>query len=383
MGAMGAPGARAGAELHVVGRLEGGRGFGGGGAVCRWRCALGPGWEVAAGAAEGQTQAAWAGPEAGASGGESVWSHPIDLRLRCTGRGGGGGGGGGEGGGRGGGWGGDKAGGSAPPPEGGVWAWPKLEFTVLRADALLGQLCFAACGVAAVPRSPGQHQVTCRTWRPNNAVSWGSEELQGYFLDLHPAPADPACIVARDGARGMQTVGVGEVFLDLGVLPTASLLDTMRMPARDLGLGTLAAKGGHGTSWEAATGLWGKDERSLDAAVAGRASREALGADPHGRDGDSEDESEGLKLVRGGRHRRLLQQGESQGVLPSSPSQRAGGLRPLRSLRTLETRGGSGVGDGASSVGSGASSTTREDRRRRVEELKAKRGARSLNRGNR
>ena len=64
-----------------------------------------------------------------------------------------------------------------------------------------------------------------------------------------------------------------------GVLPTASLLDTMRMPAHDLGLGTLAAKGGHGTSWEAATGLWGKDERSLDAAVAGRASREALGAD--------------------------------------------------------------------------------------------------------
>ena len=342
--------------------------------MCRWRCALGPGWEVAAGAAGGQTQAAWAGPGAGAGGGESVWSHrsPPALhrarrgRRRRRGRGRG------------------QDGRERPPPEGGVWAWPKLEFTVLRADALLGQLCFAACGVAAVPRCPGQHQVSCRTWRPNNAASWGSEELQGFFLDLHPAPADPTCIVARDGgSRGMQTVGVGEVFLDLGVLPTVSLLDAMRMPARDLGLGTLAAKGGHGTSWEAATGLWGKDGRSLEAAAAGRASREAPGPDFHGRDGDSEEESEGLKLVRGGRHRRLLQQGGSQGALPSSPSQRAGGLRPLRSLRMLETRGASGVADGASSIGSGASSTTREDRRRRVEELKAKRGARGLNRGNR
>ena len=328
--------------------------------MCRWRCALGPGWEVAAGAAEGQTQAAWAGPEAGASGGESVWSHPIDLRLRCTGRGGG-------------------AAAAMAGGVGGVWAWPKLEFTVLRADALLGQFCFSACGVAALPRAPGQHQLSCRTWRPNNAASWGSEELQGFLLGLHPAPADPACIVARDKARGMQTVGAGEVFLDLGVLQTAALLDMMSMPARDLGLGTLATKAGNGASWEAVAGIWGRDGDGLDATVS-RGAQDTLVSEFDR--GDSEEESEGLKLVRGGRHRRLLQQGSSQSTLLASPSQRSGGLRPLRSLRSLETRARSGAGDGASSVGSGTSST-REDRRRRVEELKAKRGARSLSRGNR
>ena len=77
-------------ELHIVGELCGGTGFGSGAAVaCKWALESGERWELLEGARGGQTQT-----DAGSGGSDTVvWGHPIDahfsagaLQVRWCGR---------------------------------------------------------------------------------------------------------------------------------------------------------------------------------------------------------------------------------------------------------------------------------------------------------
>jgi hypothetical protein len=64
-------------ELHLLGELCGGSGFGAGvGVACKWALEAGERWELLEGFAGGQTQV-----DVGESGDTVVWSHPIDAHF--------------------------------------------------------------------------------------------------------------------------------------------------------------------------------------------------------------------------------------------------------------------------------------------------------------
>ena len=65
-------------ELHVLGELCGGTGFGAGRSVaCKWAVEAGEKWEIIEGVRGGQTQT-----DGGAEGVDAVvWSHPIDVHF--------------------------------------------------------------------------------------------------------------------------------------------------------------------------------------------------------------------------------------------------------------------------------------------------------------
>lgn len=67
-------------ELHLIGELCGGTGFGAGNAIaCKWAFETGDRWELLEGARGGQTQT-----DAGADGNDTVvWAHPIDAHFRA------------------------------------------------------------------------------------------------------------------------------------------------------------------------------------------------------------------------------------------------------------------------------------------------------------
>jgi B9 domain-containing protein 2 len=67
-------------ELHLIGELCGGTGFGAGNAIaCKWAFETGDRWELLEGARGGQSQT-----DAGADGSDTVvWAHPIDAHFRA------------------------------------------------------------------------------------------------------------------------------------------------------------------------------------------------------------------------------------------------------------------------------------------------------------
>ncbi len=65
-------------EVHIVGELCGGSGFGDGVSVaCKWALEAGDGWELLEGARGGQTQTD--SPDAGTD--TVVWAHPLDAHF--------------------------------------------------------------------------------------------------------------------------------------------------------------------------------------------------------------------------------------------------------------------------------------------------------------
>jgi hypothetical protein len=65
-------------EVHIIGEICGGSGFGDGVSVaCKWALEAGDGWELLEGAKGGQTQTD--SPDAGTD--TVVWAHPMDAHF--------------------------------------------------------------------------------------------------------------------------------------------------------------------------------------------------------------------------------------------------------------------------------------------------------------
>ncbi len=105
-------------EVHLIGELRHGSGFGEG-VSCRYRLEGGRNWVVLEGSPEGQTQAAY-----GFDGSEAVWNHPFDLHWNTSTLGG----------------------------------WPKLILSIQQLDDL-GRVSIIGHGYSFIPSSPGEHDL--------------------------------------------------------------------------------------------------------------------------------------------------------------------------------------------------------------------------------
>ena len=181
-------------ELHLLGEICGGSGFGAGvGVACKWALEAGERWELLEGFAGGQTQV-----DAGESGDTVVWSHPLDAHFLAGALQVRGGGGAGERGaallrrGRG-----ARARATWPPAPfshacpalahhttqqqrhaPAAQGWPRLLFQAWSLDDL-GRLQVAGYGFVHVPSAPGLHELSVPLWRP---LGTPAQELEAYFL---------------------------------------------------------------------------------------------------------------------------------------------------------------------------------------------------------
>jgi B9 domain-containing protein 2 len=179
-------------EVFIVGEIEGGTGFVGGGAsgvdasgACvKWRLDTGPTWELLGGYAEGQSHVDFPGSSAGAESEapECVWCHPIDLHLSCK----------------------------------GLAEWPRLLLQVWRMDEH-GRLDLAAYAFVHVPTQPGHHSLSVSTWRPMGSLH---EEVTAYFLGGTPQLRDVNVLFAKawsDRCR-LSTSSSGTIRINLDVV---------------------------------------------------------------------------------------------------------------------------------------------------------------------
>ena len=130
-------------EVHFVGEISGGKGFGAG-VSCRWRVVYGESWELMGADASRFGQSHWDYPSDD-DGGECTWGHPIDLHLQTTNV---------------------------------EQGWPRIIFKVMKMDQW-ERIEGIAYGQTSLPTSSGTHRMRCSTWRPMGSEF---EELQGASL---------------------------------------------------------------------------------------------------------------------------------------------------------------------------------------------------------
>lgn len=68
------------AEVHIIGQILGGSGFPESSLFCKWKVAMGGGWNIIEGDQEGQTQV-----DEPTDGSMAYWCHPIDIHMSTKG----------------------------------------------------------------------------------------------------------------------------------------------------------------------------------------------------------------------------------------------------------------------------------------------------------
>lgn len=126
-------------EVHIIGEVTGGSGFGRPGVFVKWLIEFGNNWKVLVGDSEGQTHVDYPQDED-----NLVWAHPIDLQL------------------------------STDSPQG----WPRILVRVYELDAY-GACHMIATGFTHIPMSAGSFEIECPTWRPAGTVH---EDAKSFFL---------------------------------------------------------------------------------------------------------------------------------------------------------------------------------------------------------
>jgi Ciliary basal body-associated, B9 protein len=112
-------------EVHFIGELIGGTGFGSG-VSCKFRAEAGKHWSLLAGAAVGQSHTVYADSDEVA-----CWNHPIDLHYTTK----------------------------------SMQGWPRLLLQVWQLDAY-GRLALQGYGFCHLPSVPGSSEVSVACWRP-------------------------------------------------------------------------------------------------------------------------------------------------------------------------------------------------------------------------
>ena len=133
-------------ELHVVGEVVGGVGFGKG-VCCKFKVESGKTWDHLGGNLSGQTHVDY--PSDGTT---AVWAHPIDVHF------------------------------SAKTMQG----WPRILFQVWKMDDY-GRIELSGYGFTHVPVNPGAYSVEVPTWRPVGSLR---EEIAAHFLGGTPQLRD-------------------------------------------------------------------------------------------------------------------------------------------------------------------------------------------------
>lgn len=165
-------------EVHIVGEITSGAGFGSGGFACKWGVEVGGAWHHIAGDQVGQTQVDYPRSAHHAS----VWSHPIELHFATT----------------------------------SFHGWPKLVLQVWHFDAHM-YAHVVGYGFVNVPFAPGEHALTASLWRPMGSAK---DELAATLLGRTPElVTDDVVFTSANADRcRLQTVATGRVQLQVGVV---------------------------------------------------------------------------------------------------------------------------------------------------------------------
>eukprot|EP00698_Gefionella_okellyi_P000071 TRINITY_DN10051_c0_g1_i1.p1 TRINITY_DN10051_c0_g1~~TRINITY_DN10051_c0_g1_i1.p1 ORF type:complete len:192 (+),score=14.17 TRINITY_DN10051_c0_g1_i1:45-578(+) len=163
------------AELHVLGQLFGGSGFGHSDLFCKWSFVTGDGWRLLEGNSEGQTQVDT--PEDSEL---AVWAHPIDVHYAAK----------------------------------TVVGWPKLHFQVWNQD-MLGRSSFLGYGFCHIPTAPGTYRLEAPTWRP---LGTPSERLSSFFFGAAPQLINDETVYSTADRFRVRSASSGVVHVHIDVI---------------------------------------------------------------------------------------------------------------------------------------------------------------------
>uniref|UniRef100_K3X035 B9 domain-containing protein 2 n=1 Tax=Globisporangium ultimum (strain ATCC 200006 / CBS 805.95 / DAOM BR144) TaxID=431595 RepID=K3X035_GLOUD len=165
-------------EVHIVGEITSGEGFGHGGFACKWGIEYGSMWHHIAGDQLGQTQIDY--PSSSTH--PIIWSHPIDLHFAAA----------------------------------SFQGWPKLLFQVWQIDTHM-KSSVAGYGFIHLPFSPGEYHLSVALWRP---IGSAKEEMEARFLGHTPELVTDEVIFSSAWAERcrLQTIATGKVHLQVGIL---------------------------------------------------------------------------------------------------------------------------------------------------------------------
>ncbi|KAJ0399376.1 hypothetical protein ATCC90586_009168 [Pythium insidiosum] len=136
-------------EVHIIGEIVGGDGFGvADGLCCKWSIEYGNQWIHIAGDQLGQTQVDHPSPSIDDVAGAVVWAHPLDVHFATS----------------------------------SFQGWPKVLVQVWRVDAHM-KASVIGYGFAHLPFQAGKHQLTVPIWRPMGS---SKEEAEAALLGNTP-----------------------------------------------------------------------------------------------------------------------------------------------------------------------------------------------------
>lgn len=164
-------------EVHVIGEITSGEGFGSGGFACKWGVELGGSWHHIAGDQLGQTQIDYPSSDR-----RIIWSHPIDLHFATS----------------------------------SFHGWPKLLLQVWHIDAHM-KANVVGYGFVNLPFASGEHELTAALWRPMGSAK---EELAATLLGRTPELVSDDVVFSAawaDRCR-LQTVATGKVQLHVAII---------------------------------------------------------------------------------------------------------------------------------------------------------------------
>ncbi|DAZ94378.1 TPA: hypothetical protein N0F65_001112 [Lagenidium giganteum] len=183
-------------EVHLIGEILGGKGFGKGGFACKWSIEYGKAWIHIAGDQLGQSQIDYAVTHLpGDDSLDVIWCHPIDLHFATL----------------------------------SLQGWPKLLLQVWHIDAhMLANV--AGYGFVHVPFAPGEYDLDVALWRPMGS---GKQELEALFLGRTPELTSDNILfnTAWEERCRLKTVATGHVRIHLGVLGAHILTKVRASPA--------------------------------------------------------------------------------------------------------------------------------------------------------
>lgn len=158
------------AELHIIGQIIDAQDFDDRSLFLKYTINAGSCWKILEGFTEGQTHLS----TSGATGNLQSWSHPIDVHYSTR----------------------------------GLQGWPRIEFQVWGVD-WLGKCNISAYGFMSLPTRPGQHELTCSTWRP---VGDFRRRLIDYITGYRMHLVDPSDVISNGLNRHIiQSMSMGTI----------------------------------------------------------------------------------------------------------------------------------------------------------------------------
>lgn len=165
-------------EVHMLGELLGGTGFGSG-VCCKFRVESGKHWTLLAGAEIGQTHVVYADTSVELA----SWNHPIDLHFATK----------------------------------SIQGWPRMMLQVWKLDEY-GRISLQGYGFCHLPSAPGGAEIIrVPCWRPTVSMQ---EEISGFFLGVSPQLKNDEVLFNRAWEQRCRlvTVPAGTVLLQVSVL---------------------------------------------------------------------------------------------------------------------------------------------------------------------